>query len=78
MNQSEIESQIEDAVEVAEKETRKSVLSQIESKCKLVKAFENGPMLADSLIITYDDWLEIKSGRKSNISYKSISPKEEK
>lgn len=65
----EVESQIEDAVEIAEKETKKAILSQIESKCKLIKAFENGPMLADSLIITYDDWLEIKSGRKSNISY---------
>lgn len=72
MNQSEIESQIEDAVEVAEKETKKAILSEIESKCKFVKAYENGPMLADSLIITYDDWLEIKSGRKSNISYKNL------
>ena len=69
MTKEEIESQIEDAVEVAEREVKKSLLSQIEAKCILVKAYKNGPLLADSLVITYDDWLEIKSGRKSRISY---------
>lgn len=68
-----IESKIEDAVEVAERETKKTLLSDIESKCRFVKAYENGPMLADSLIITMDDWLEIKSGRKSSVTYQPIT-----
>jgi len=74
MNQNDIESRIEDAVEVAEKETKKNLLSDIESKSLFVKAYENGPVLADSLIITMDDWLEIKSGRKSSVSYKLTTP----
>lgn len=79
MDINEIESKIEDAVEVAKKETKKTLLSNIESKCILVKAYEfkNPMIITDSLVITYDDWLEIKSGRKSNISY-SPNTKERK
>lgn len=66
----------EDGCEQTEKEVKKELLSEIESKSILAKAYENGPVLADSLMITYDDWLEIKSGRKSKISYKSIKQNE--
>lgn len=72
-NRPDVESQIEDAVEVAEKETKKRLLAEIEGKMVFVEAYSrdrpHGPLLADSVIMTMDDWLEIKSGRKSKTSY---------
>jgi len=51
--------------------TEKSkLISEIESKSIFVKAHNNAPLLSDSLVITMDDWIEIKSGRKSKVSYK--------
>lgn len=68
----------EDGVEQANKHLKKDLLSEIESKSVFVKAYKNGPILADSLIITFDDWLELKSGRKSKISYKNLETNLEK